>query len=267
MTPEKASNFGGWIGRNVGSRLAASRKAKRNLVLALPSYDDAKANSVIMGMWDNLGRIISEYAHLKALGQEFYTEIIGGDIIEDIQQSNKGAICFGGHLGNWEIPAAATFTQYKFQMPPVYRAPNNPDVNELLVACRTLDPSIPSFSKSSSGTRDLVKHVKNGGVAGIVFDQKYNPGVEAQFFGRPAMTSTAAIDIAQKFNIPLVPIRCERVDKCSFRVTFFDPMELFNEDGSKRDAMEVLNEMHAYLERWIEERPEQWLWLHKRWKD
>ena len=174
LSPEKASDFGGWIGRTVGSKLAASRKAKRNILLSFTSYDNHLADKTVTGMWDNLGRIISEYAHLKTLGTEYYTEVIGGDIIEQLRDSGKGAICFGGHLGNWEIPASATFVQYGFKMPPVYRAPNNPWVDKMLVDCRRIDPSIESFSKSASGTRELVKHVRSGGVAGIVFDQKYN---------------------------------------------------------------------------------------------
>lgn len=267
MSPMGASDLGGWIGRKVGLKLAASRKAKRNYSLAFPDASKDQVDDVVVGMWDNLGRVMAEYSHLTALGTDFYTEVIGEDILEQVKESGQGAVFFGGHLANWEIPSSSCYQQFLMDLCGVYRAPNNPRVHEMLADARNFSPTIQAFAKSSSGTRALVKHLRDGGYAGIVFDQKYNKGVEAQFFNRTAMTSTAPIDLAQKFKLPLIPIRTERLENCRFRVTYFEPIELFDEKGQKRDVMDVLNDMHAYLERWIEERPEQWLWLHRRWKD
>lgn len=247
-----ASAFGGWIGRTIGPLLGASKKARRHIEKSLPGRDPAP---IIRDMWNNLGRTMAEYPHLKTL-IERHTEIHGY-----LPEGHRQFIFFSGHLANWEM--SATGMMHFFGIAPhlIYRAPNNPYVQNMLDRSRSLNGEITTIPKSSQGARDMVRALKKGESLGILIDQKYNEGIEADFFEQPAMTSPAFVQLAQKFDLPLIPVRPERVNGCQFRITIYPPIPV-----KDRPAEDVVAEAHRLLENWIDERPGQWLWLHRRWK-
>lgn len=253
--PDPASALGGWLGRTIGPRLAASRKALRNLDNSLPEQDNHSA--VIKGMWDNLGRVIAEYPHLRRIGRDRVT-IINQDILESIKSHGGAVVLFTAHLGNWEIaPAVGLAHDYPFDV--IYRAPNNPIIDRLLCHYRGLNGAVKSYPKSRSGMRDVVRTIKNNHPIGILIDQKYNEGIAADFFGRPAMTSTAFIDLAKNYDALLCPVRIERLNGANFQMTFYEPLDVSG------PVEKTLQKAHILLEGWIKQRPDQWLWLHRRW--
>lgn len=254
-----SSNMGGWIGRTVGTRLAASRKALTNINNAYPSINKVDAHKILRGMWDNLGRTMMEYPHLEHIGRD-RTEIIGQDILD--RYKDTPAILFTAHMANWEICPIAAFTQLNFKVTSVYRAPNNPFSDKMLLKARGLKGKLQAIPKSRGGTRELVKALKNNAHIGMLIDQKYNEGVEAQFFGQTAMTSPAYVQLAQKFDCPLIPLKIERLENARFRMTIFESLEI-----KDKPIEDVIAESHALLESWITERPGEWLWLHRRWKN
>lgn len=251
------SNLGGWLGRTIGPRLAASRKAITNIEMALPDKSDLEIRDIIAGMWENLGRVMMEYAHLEKIGCE-RTEIIGLDILE--RYRGNPAIILSGHLANWECCPPALMLQGGFTASPIYRAPNNPASDKMLQYARTLAGQIKTIPKSRSGTRHIVQTMNDGTFIGMLIDQKYNEGVAVDFFGTPAMTSPIFAQLAQKFDCPIIPLRIERTKNCNFKITIHEPLEV--KDKSPED---LIGEFNAQLEQWIKERPEQWLWLHRRW--
>jgi KDO2-lipid IV(A) lauroyltransferase len=94
-----------------------------------------------------------------------------------------------------------------------------------------------------------------------------NDGIEVPFFGRPAMTAPAAVDLARKFDVPVYPIRIERLNGARFRVTMFPKMELPETGDRHADIAEGMRRVNVILEQWIRERPGQWFWLHRRWPE
>lgn len=266
MPAHKASDIGGWLGRNIGTRLAASRKARRNIARALPDLDEASRDKAITGMWDNLGRIIAEYPHLEHLALD-YTEISGHENLEAALENESGAIFFGAHYGNWEINAAAVLAHYDRAIDLSYRAPNNPWTDKLLMNARTLGGKLPAHAKSRQGGKNMMDAIKGGGTLGILIDQKYNQGISVPFFGIEAMTNPFFVQLAQKYKCPLMPIRNQRLDGASFRLNVYEPLPVFNDDGTPRAVEVVIKDAHTMLEGWIKEEPEHWLWLHRRWKD
>ena len=173
LPPARASAMGGWIGRSVGPHLAASRKALVNLRAALPDLGPAREREIIAGMWDNLGRVIAEYPHLKTLAQDA-TVIEGLEILQTLRDDSQAGLVFGGHLGNWEIAGPALLLQIGLPIGLVYRAPNNPGAAALLDRARSLNGTLKTFPKSPTGTRQFVRHLREAGHAGILIDQKYN---------------------------------------------------------------------------------------------
>ncbi len=255
---DKASELGGRIGKTIGPKLPVSRVALRNLAAALPEITEERRKEIIFGMWENLGRVFGEYPHMERIGRE-RVEIRGLEIMEALIGSPNGSIIFGAHLANWEMTSHAL---EKLRPSAVVRVPNNPWIRRM-VEKRRGGVLIP---KSASGARSLVRHLKEGRHAGILIDQKYNEGIEAPFFGMPAMTSPAFVQLARKFSCPVVPVRFERTGGANFRITFYEPLKLKGPDGNPLADEECIAAAHAMLEEWIKERPEQWIWLHRRWK-
>ena len=254
---EWASNMGGWIGHTIGPRLAASRKARTNVELALPDLNSEEVDKIISGMWENLGRVMMEYPHLKKIARD-RTEIIGGDILK--QYLGKPVVLISAHLANWEVIPTSTYLQQQVKVSSVYRAPNNPIVDKLLNYSRSLGGRLGTIPKSKTGARNLVQELQNNHNVGILIDQKFNEGVPADFFGRPAMTSPVFVKLAQKFNCPLIPIYIERLPHTRFRVMFMEPLDIKEKTVDESIAM-----AHGILEDWIREKPQHWLWLHRRW--
>lgn len=258
MSPARASSVGGAILRFIGPKLSASRKARRHILQSL-DVSPSEADKIVVGMWENLGRAFAEYPHLPELYQN-HAEVVGAEHLKPIADGDGPAVFFSGHLANWEM-AGPSLKKYGIDVDLIYRAPNNPYVDGILQECRSMGGELRTYPKSSQGMRQVMMALKEGRRIGILIDQKYNQGVEADFFGRTAMTSTAFIQLAKKFKCPLVPVRVERVDGISFRITIHPPMDL------SKDEETLLREAHDLLESWIIERPEEWLWLHKRWRE
>ena len=269
MPAHSASDVGGWLGRTIGPKLAASRKARRNIERALPKLDETRQKEIVTGMWDHLGRVIAEYPHLKTLAAQ--TDIIGEEHLEAALQNPNGAIFFGAHLGNWEINAPAILLQYNKAIDISYRAPNNPWSDAVLSYIRSMNGRISAHAKSAQGGKGMMGAIKSGGGLGILIDQKYNEGLSVPFFGMEAMTNPFFVQLAQKYGCALVPIRNirnpEGLDPASFSLTIYEPIAALNADGSKRAIEDVIKDAHALLEGFIKDTPEQWLWLHRRWKD
>lgn len=263
IQPDNASNFGGWLGRKIGPHLKINRIAREHLQTCLPGKTDAEYKAILIGMWDNLGRILAEYTD-----PEFFTvdmELAGVEHLKKAIEDHGQAIVFSGHIGNWEL-MAPTLLRYDVPIDLVYRPLNNPYVDKMLAKCRSMDGRLHLLPKSRAGTRQLVESVKIGRSVGILIDQKYNEGIDVPFFSQPAMTSPAFVQLGQKYNCPLVPFRVERLQGINFRLSFYPPLKLMDDAGEPRRAEDVLGDAHHLLEEWITERPDQWLWLHKRWK-
>jgi len=175
MRPETASNIGGWIGRTIGVRLAASRKAKRNIERAMPDLDQVTHDKIIRDMWDNLGRLMAEYSHLETISRD-YTKIEGAENLKPYIDGKKFAIFIGAHLANFEVPALCAHLQHGLAIDSTYRAPNNPHSHNILNNIRSLNGKLQAHSKSKTGGRSLMKAVKNGHNIGILIDQKYPNG-------------------------------------------------------------------------------------------
>ncbi len=255
---QMASDFGGFVGRTIGIRLAASRKALRNAKMVFPNKSDAEIKNIIIGMWDNLGRVMMEYAHLKQIVKR-HVDVSG---IENLD-TDKGGIIISAHLANWEIVPPFLYTHYnQNNFVPIYRAPNNPYSDYILKKLRSFNGKLDSIPKSKSGTRKIVASINDGKQIGMIIDQKYNEGIEVDFLGTPAMTSPIFAQLALKYNCPIVPAHVVRVKGANFKLNLLPPMIIKN-----KTAEQIVKDSHLLLQQWIEQNPEQWLWIHNRWNN
>lgn len=264
LPAETASNLGGLIGKTVGPRLAMNRRVRRHLLTAFPEIAHNRQTEIITGMWENLGRIFAEYPHLEEISKN--VEIVNLESLDPYFKNDSPIIFVGAHIGNWEINGVTMLTQLNKPIALTYRPPNNPWVSRLLDKLRTLNGKIEAYPKSSEGGRNMMKTLKNNGRLGILIDQKYNEGIITEFFGAPAMTNPVFVQLAQRYNCPIVPVRCERIKGCKFKLTICDSIDINDRGYHPRSIEDVIIETQNIVEGWIAEKPEQWIWLHRRWR-
>jgi KDO2-lipid IV(A) lauroyltransferase len=261
---DTASALGGRVARAIGSRLGISNRATRNLRRALPDLTDHQVEAAITGMWDNLGRVFAEYAHLNKI-REHRIELVGIEHLEQVRADGVPCIFFTGHLGNWEtIVLGLHKAGLRYHL--VYRILNNPIIEAVMGRLRNLSTE-ELIPKGRNGARRIVSILKDGKRLAMLVDQKMNDGVSVPFFGRPAMTAPGLAQLSKRFGTVVIPVRLERLSGCHFRVTFHPPLEVPDSGDRTADIVTMMTHVNHMLEQWITERPEQWLWLHRRWPD
>lgn len=259
MPPPMASNIGAYFALKIGPRTGASKTALANIKRAFPDASQVETDKILIDMWENLGRVIGEYPHLRCLTDK-YCEVENIEILENLAENNQPCIFIGMHQANWEVAALRLRSQAGLNVGAVYRAPNNPWVESILQRLRDYKKGEKYFAKSTQGVRDMIKHLKDDGQIGLLIDQKYNEGIQANFFGKPAMTSTSYIELARKFDCPIIPVQMERMSGCYFRMHVHPALDL-----DFTNAERAVAQTHEVMEGWIKQRPAEWLWVHKRW--
>lgn len=260
LPADAASWLGGRLGRLLGPLTSAQARARRNLELALPERQ-AEHAAILRGMWDNLGRVAAEYAHLARVADAAHVAVEGLDHLEAARARGRGVILFSGHLGNWEIlgPVAR---RLGITLTLIYRAPNNPLVERLIRHAR--GDSVRLLPKGRQAARGAIAAMQAGSGLAMLVDQKMNDGIPVPFFGHVAMTAPALAHLAARDGAAVVPVRVERLGGTRFRVTLNPAIPV--PQGRRPDpAPTVMAEVNAVLEGWIRARPEQWLWVHRRW--
>jgi KDO2-lipid IV(A) lauroyltransferase len=264
---DTASAIGGWLGRNCFYRTHLSGRARANLAAAYQQMPPAEREEIVREMWDNLGRNIAEYAHLRKLsigGARPRIELAGLENYENARATGKGIIFISAHIANWEMmPFAAT--QYGVEGAVVYRPVNNPFVDRWLVRERQANGPKEQIAKGAQGTRRIFTLLRAGKSIFILVDQKTNEGVAAPFFGRDAMTTPAPAALALKLGALLVPISNERLSGAHFRMTAHPMIEFEPSGDHARDVLALTTRINEAIERCVRYRPSQWLWIHRRW--
>lgn len=261
-----SSAFWGWVLRRVGPHLGAQRRADANLAACFPEMGPQDRRRVLAGMWDNLGRVIGEYPHNEKIWRNLARiEVDAPEGITPEAYADTPLVFFSGHLGNWEI-AAACAHEHGFPVSLVFRPPNNRFADRLIRRIRSRY-TVAEVPKGVEGVRAVVRTLRQKGNLAILVDQKMNDGIAVPLFGRPAMTSPAIAQFALKQKAVLFPCRIIRLKGAHFRMSVEPAVEVVRTGDDTRDVYDTMVRVHAILERWIREHPDQWLWIHARWPE
>ena len=262
-----ASALGGALARRIGPFLGVSKLARRNISRAFPELSETEIGRVVTGMWDNLGRVAAEYPHLRKIRvyePGGYVETHGFEHVDRAVAAGRRMIVFSGHIANWEIGMLAG-AQHGISVAQIYRAANNPLMDRMIARFR--GDGAEFIPKGAVAARRAIAALRRGTHLGLLWDQKMNDGIPVPFFGRPAMSAPALAVLALRFDCDVLPLRVERLDGARFRVTVFPPLPLPRSGDRHADAAALMVRVNATLEAWIRDRPEQWLWVHRRWPD
>ncbi len=269
LGPVRASNIMGALCRAIGPRLPVNRVAEANLRAALPHLDAQERHRIIGAMWDNLGRTAGEFPHLADLPKDSQAgpgwEMVNDHLLHAQAARGGPAIFVSGHIGNWEMLPAAV-ARYGMAFSSVYRRASNSTVDAVILELRrrAMGQAVPMFPKGAKGARAAFVHMRRGGYLGMLTDQKMNDGIEARLFGLPAMTAPAAAALAVRFGCPVIPGRVQRVGPARFRLIVDEPLLPRPGAGTQEAVAEMTQAINDRLERWITERPADWLWVHRR---
>jgi KDO2-lipid IV(A) lauroyltransferase len=264
---DRASSIGGWIGRSIVGRTFLSVRARHNLRLSFPEISEAEIAAILDEMWDNLGRVMAEYAHLDKIswrGPNPRITIGGVENFDAARSQGKGIIAFSGHLANWEIMAIAA-REYGIIGGLIVRKPNNPHVSRWLDALRSRDGIPEQISKGAQGTRRVFTLLRKGETILLLADQRASEGIRVPFFGRDAFTTSAPASLALKLGATIIPISNRRVGGARFHMQVYPPIEAPNTGDHDRDVLLLTAAITRFIEDRVRECPGQWLWIHKRW--
>lgn len=257
------------------------RVALRNLEIAFPEKSDHERDVIARGSFENLGRVLAELTQFPRMSADELKEVIEFqfDTKESLESaerrafeaeraaSRRGVLLVGPHLGNWEI---GVFAYSAFREPLSYlaRPLDNPLIQEFTVRLRSRYGN-RAIDKNNSMAA-AVKVLRAGEVLGILPDVNVLPrdGVFVPFFGTLACTTSGVAMLAMRTNAFIIPMCCVW-NKSTGKYNVFYGDRAIEPPGSgdrHRDVLETTAEMTAAMEKFIRAYPEQWLWIHKRWK-
>jgi Kdo2-lipid IVA lauroyltransferase/acyltransferase len=245
------------------------RTAEFNLRLAFPEWDDARRREVIRGMVRNLGWMAAEFAHFPRYTRVNIEEALILDGHENFlngQRRGKGVLYLTGHIGAWELSSFA-HALYGFPLHYMARPLDNVRVDNLVNQYRCLSGNKPIFKNESA--RALLKILKEAGTVGILADQNTMPeeGVFVDFFGKSACTTTGIARVALHTDAAVVPGYAYWDSSIAkYRLRFEPAVELIRTGDTERDVFVNTQKFAKVIEAIIRKHPEQWVWVHARWK-
>ncbi len=243
--------------------------AHRNLALALPETDAARREQIVRGVYENLGRVVLALARMPRLGPSNIRDWIDYEGFEHYQralEAGHGVLFMTGHLGNWELSAFA-HALFGHPMHVMVRPLDNPLLDRLLDRYRRLCGN-RTISKDTSG-RSVLRALRNNEAVGILVDQNTagEDGVFVDFFGVKASATSGLARVAQRTQAVVIPgFALWNPSSGRYVLKFYPPLEMERSGDEPRDLAENTQRCQAMLEQVIRQYPEQWLWIHRRWK-
>ena len=271
LPADAAINTTAYLARVFGMWHPRTKDARENLQLAFPEKSPEEIETILHGMWENLGRTAAEYAFLDKIfeidlenPENGRFEIVGADNFTELKEHEGPAICFTAHTGNWEVlPIGAA--AFDLNITALFRPPNNKFLARQVLKARktTMGHLVPSKAGAAwalSGVMD------DGGKVGVLADQYFARGPVVTFFGRETAANPLLAKLARNYDCPVYPARTIRLPNGRFRLELQDRLELPRGPKGRVDINAMTQQVSEIMEGWIREYPEQWLWLHNRWR-
>ena len=256
-----SSTFSKLIFGLLGPFFRSKQIINKNILKAFPNLNDTEINKISKTMWENYGRILSEYMFMNEFRLKNKIEVRGQEILDKIKRDNERVIFISGHFNNFEL-MAMHIEKSGIDLAAIYRPLNNKFLNYFMEKIRKKYICKNQIKKGSSGTRQLLSLFKKGSSIALMIDQRVSEGIKSNFFKHDAFTTTIPAQFVKKFECKVVPIYIERIESTKFRLTVDSPIN-FSKD-EKIDTITLM--LNSLLEKMILKNPGQWIWSHNRWK-
>jgi Kdo2-lipid IVA lauroyltransferase/acyltransferase len=271
--PIKTANMFGRIACSIGPMMREQKIGRSNLAAAFPEKSPAEIEAILAGVWDNLGRVGAEFAHLDHIWQhdpehpEDSRIEIGPrsyELFTQLRLDGKPALIFASHLANWELPALAAVA-HGLDTAILYRRPNIASADYIIQDMRAVKMGtlIPA---GRDAPLKLAEALKNGQHVGMLVDQYLTNGVEVTFFGRKTKANPMLARLLRQIECPVHGVRIIRLPGNRFRGELSEEVKPVRDAAGRIDIQGTTQAVTSVIEGWIREYPDQWLWLHRRWR-
>jgi len=271
--PDRTARFTGAMMQRIGPWLKEHRIGRDNLVAAFPEKSSAEIEAILAKVWENVGMFVGEFAHLDRIWDYNEADPAVGRIDLDavsidrflkLRDDGKGALIFAAHLGNWELPALVG-PAYGLDSAVVFRPPNLNAVADAVERIRAVNMGTIVATERDAPLR-LARLLERGSHAGMLIDQHYVKGVDVVFFGRKTKCNPLLARLAAQVECPIHGVRVVRLPNHRFRLELSEEVAPVRGANGKLDVQGTMQAVTSVVEGWIREYPEQWLWLHRRWR-
>ncbi|HKC24471.1 MAG TPA: lysophospholipid acyltransferase family protein [Thermoanaerobaculia bacterium] len=269
LSPRRAEAGGRRLGSLLG-RTAAPRRGlvRRNLALAFPERTPAEIGALARDVYAHFGGLAAE---ILATLDEPLDELLARVEVENLETARaafagkRGLFFLTPHLGSWELAALATAA---LGMPAtvIARPLDNSRLEKRLRAFR--ERAGNTVVPKAEAAREILRAIRSGGAVGILLDQHARgaDAVNVPFFGRPAATSSALARFVDRTEALVVPATAIRIGPARYRLRFEEPIDVRTLSREERTPERLTALLSSRMESQIRRAPEQWLWLHNRWK-
>lgn len=258
---EAASGLSGWIWRHVAPRIRRHKRAVANLRAAFPDKSEAECEALARDMWEGLGRVFGEAFQLERIAAQGRVVIDPASVA--LLPADRRLVAAAPHQANWELGAAA-LRACGGVGGGIYQTLKNPLVDAYVRGLRASLYPGGLWPKKEEAARLALRHVRNGGVLTTMADLRDATGILTPFFGRPAPTSPFPALAARLTGAPLFAAAIVREPGVRFRVSLTE-IPVSRTKDREADVAAATAALHAAFEASIRQRPEQWMWVHRRW--
>ena len=244
------------------------RIAADNLRQAFPDWDEPRVLATARGVYAHFGAVILDLLWMAGRPAEellALADLEGVEHLQNARAAGRGVVSPSGHLGNWEVQAVASVPRVG-NVAMIARPLDNPELDRRLNALRTSTGNTVIYKQKALA--QVIQTIRSGGIVAILIDQNMQAkdGIFVRFFGRPACTTTVAAALALKTGCAIVPVRCLLQRNGRYRMVYGPPVEWPRTGRKEEDVAALTQHLTSLIESWVRETPEQWLWLHRRWK-
>jgi KDO2-lipid IV(A) lauroyltransferase len=258
--------------RLLGPLLPENRMARDSIAKAFPEKGAEEREAILKGAWANFARVIVEFLFLEELAAAFdpahpdagIVTVSGIDRFVTLRDDGKPAIIVAAHLANWEILGVVA---HKFGLKSVlpFRVPRNLYFAEDLIAQREAMMG-KLISQHRGAAMEIAAALDRGDHLGMLVDQRLAQGIAVPFFGRPAMTNPLAAKFARQYDCPVHAARAIRRPDGGLHLELTGPLDLPRDSDGQINVYGAMVVVNKQVEAWVREHPDQWFWLHNRWK-
>ena len=259
-----SSNLSGKIFEFIGPYFRSKKLIYSNISKAYPNSDEKELKKTTKAMWNNYGRVFSEYMFIKDFRSGKLSdkiEIVGKEYLDEIKNLNKQVVFISGHFSNFEL-MAMYLEKSGIQLSAIYRPLNNIFLNIIMEKIRNKFICKNQIKKGLGGLKKLIRFINKNYSTALMIDQRVSEGILSNLFNTKALTTTIPAQLVKKYNMPIVPVYIERISGINFKLEIKEPI-IFSKEDTIQD---ITNQLNKILEKMILKKPEQWIWSHNRWK-
>jgi Kdo2-lipid IVA lauroyltransferase/acyltransferase len=245
------------------------RTGERNLQLAFPDLSDAERRRLLLGSFENLGRLLAIFSRFRKSKGDSLKDLIdceGLDRLQAAMQKNRGVILFTGHIGAWELSSFG-LSLFGHPLSFLVRRIDNPKIEEMVDRARrscgnrTID--------KTSAAREMLQILRDGGVLGILVDLNTldREAIFVDFFGRPASTTFIVAKLALRTGAEVLPVFAPwNEQRKRFSLIVDEPLQIERTGDEDEDVRRLTQQYTRIVEDYVRKYAGQWLWIHRRWK-